>query len=124
MCLAFAVTNCGMSLAFAVTTCSPSKTVYAEVSTLSLQGSKNKQDQQDSTVYRTSEQTDNGKPSSSGQNQSIHGMTTNEWRDAYEEEGCVDLWVEEEFNSGSRLMVSSAGPSIAAFDFTVLLLQT
>lgn len=51
-------------------------------------------------------------------------MTTNEWRDAYEEEGCVDLWVEEEFNSGSRLMVSSAGPSFAAVDFTFLLLQT
>lgn len=75
-------------------------------------------------MYRTSCQTDNGKPSPSGQNQSIHGMTTNEWRDAYEEEGCVDLWVEEEFNSGSRLMVSSAGPSSAADDFTVLLLQT
>ena len=41
-------------------------------------------------------------------------MTTNEWRDAYEQEGCVDLWVEEEFNSGSRLMVSSAGFSCAA----------
>lgn len=33
-------------------------------------------------------------------------MTTEEWRAAYEQEGCVDLWVEEEFNSGSRLMVS------------------
>lgn len=41
-------------------------------------------------------------------------MTTNEWRDAYEQEGCVDLWVEEEFNSGSRLVVSSAGFSCAA----------
>ena len=56
--------------------------------------------------HRTSEQTDNGTPSSS--NQSINEMTTNEWRAAYEQEGCVDLWVEEEFNSGSRLMVSDS----------------
>ena len=54
-------------------------------------------------IYRSKEQTDNGNPSSS--NQSIHDMTTDEWRSAYEQEGCVDLWVEEEFNSGSRLMV-------------------
>ena len=95
----------------------PPITFYAEDNlkpSLYLQGSKDKQDQQDRTLYRTSEQTDNGKPSSSDQNQSIHGMTTNEWRDAYEQEGCVDLWVEEEFNSGSRLMVSSAGCSCAA----------
>lgn len=38
-------------------------------------------------------------------------MTTDEWRQTYEQEGCVDLWVEEEFNSGSRLMVSSAASS-------------
>ena len=81
---------------------------------LYLQGSNNKQGEQDGTLYRTPEQTDNGNPSSSDQNQSIHAMTTNEWRDAYEQGGCVDLWVEEEFNSGSRLMVSSAGFSCAA----------
>lgn len=34
---------------------------------------------------------------------SIHSLTTEEWRARYEAEGGVDLWVEEEFNSGSRL---------------------
>lgn len=70
-----------------------------------LQAPENKEDQQDSVFYRTAEQTDNGKPSPS-QYESIHEMSTDEWRAAYEQEGCVDLWVEEEFNSGSRLMVS------------------
>ena len=65
---------------------------------------ENKTDKQDTVFYRTSEQTDNGSPSSSD-HESIHEMTTDEWRAAYEQEGCVDLWVEEEFNSGSRLMV-------------------
>jgi ferredoxin len=36
---------------------------------------------------------------------SISKMTTAEWREKYEKDGLVDLWVEEEFNSGSRLMV-------------------
>lgn len=67
------------------------------------QAPENKTDKQDSVFYRTSEQTDNGSPSPSD-HESIHEMTTNEWRAAYEQEGCVDLWVEEEFNSGSRLM--------------------
>lgn len=31
-------------------------------------------------------------------------MTTAEWRAKYEPDGCVDLWVEEEFNAGSRLV--------------------
>lgn len=35
---------------------------------------------------------------------SISSMTTAEWREKYEADGKVDLWVEEEFNSGSRLM--------------------
>ena len=68
------------------------------------QAPKDKDNQQDSTFYRTSQQTDNGKPSPS-HHESIHEMSTDEWRKAYEQEGCVDLWVEEEFNSGSRLMV-------------------
>lgn len=42
-------------------------------------------------------------PASSGK--SIHTMTTAEWRAAHEETGGVDLWVEEEFNAGSRLKV-------------------
>ncbi|KAG1664189.1 hypothetical protein FOA52_011367 [Chlamydomonas sp. UWO 241] len=45
---------------------------------------------------------DSGEPSSSGQ--SIHSMTTEEWRAKYEANGTVDLWAEEEFNAGSRLM--------------------
>lgn len=35
---------------------------------------------------------------------SIASMSTAEWRAAYERDGCVDLWMEEEFNSGSRLV--------------------
>mmetsp|Transcript_15869 Transcript_15869/g.34239 ORF Transcript_15869/g.34239 Transcript_15869/m.34239 type:complete len:324 (+) Transcript_15869:107-1078(+) len=35
---------------------------------------------------------------------SIHSMTTEEWRAKYEKDGMVDLWVEEEFNAGSRLV--------------------
>lgn len=37
------------------------------------------------------------------QNSSIHSMSTAEWRQKFEHDGAVDLWVEEEFNSGSRL---------------------
>ena len=84
-----------------------------------LQGQKNKEDQKDSAFYRTAEQTDNGKPSSAD-HQSIHEMSTEEWRAAYEQEGCVDLWVEEEFNSGSRLMVSPALFSVDAFTFSCI----
>ena len=40
-----------------------------------------------------------------GQAVSIHSMTTEEWQQAYEADGFVDLWVQEEFNSGSRLVV-------------------
>ena len=46
---------------------------------------------------------DGGKVNSEGV--SIHSMTTGEWQQAYEADGYVDLWVEEEFNSGSRLVV-------------------
>lgn len=35
---------------------------------------------------------------------SIHSMTTAEWRAKYEKDGAVDLWIEEEFNAGSRLV--------------------
>jgi ferredoxin len=43
--------------------------------------------------------------------ESIHSMTTAEWRAKYEKDGTVDLWVEEEFNAGSRLVVSGQLPS-------------
>ncbi len=39
---------------------------------------------------------------------SIASMSTEEWRATYERDGCVDLWVEEEFNSGSRLVVGDS----------------
>ncbi|KAG2448312.1 hypothetical protein HYH02_006896 [Chlamydomonas schloesseri] len=35
---------------------------------------------------------------------SIHSMTTAEWRKLYEKDGTNDLWMEDEFNAGSRLM--------------------
>lgn len=35
---------------------------------------------------------------------SIHSMTTAEWREKYESDGSISLWVEEEFNAGSRLI--------------------
>ena len=37
---------------------------------------------------------------------SISSMTTAEWQAQYEKDGRVDLWMEEEFNSGSRLVVT------------------
>lgn len=37
-------------------------------------------------------------------------MTTAEWQAKYEKDGRVDLWLEEEFNSGSRLVVSHPPP--------------
>ena len=36
---------------------------------------------------------------------STNSMSTAEWRAKYEKGGAVDLWVEEEFNSGSRVIV-------------------
>ena len=35
---------------------------------------------------------------------SIHSLSTEEWRRRYEKDGTIDLWVEEEFNAGSRLV--------------------
>eukprot|EP01024_Parvocaulis_polyphysoides_P039231 TRINITY_DN3540_c1_g2_i3.p1 TRINITY_DN3540_c1_g2~~TRINITY_DN3540_c1_g2_i3.p1 ORF type:complete len:297 (-),score=26.27 TRINITY_DN3540_c1_g2_i3:674-1564(-) len=35
--------------------------------------------------------------------QSIHDMTTKEWQQKYMKDGTVDLWLEDEFNAGSRL---------------------
>ena len=37
--------------------------------------------------------------------ESIHSMTTEAWQEEFEADGYVDLWVQEEFNSGSRLVV-------------------
>lgn len=46
---------------------------------------------------------------SSAPGQSIHSMTTAEWRAKYEKDGTIDLWAEEEFNAGSRLVVNFWG---------------
>ncbi len=37
---------------------------------------------------------------------SISSLSTEEWRRQYERDGRVDLWLEDEFNAGSRLIVS------------------
>lgn len=53
---------------------------------------------------------DGAGPSGSGEQlKSYASLSTEEWRELYEKDGCVDLWVQEEFNSGSRLVVSSGG---------------
>jgi hypothetical protein len=43
--------------------------------------------------------------------QSIARMSTEEWRTKYEQDGTVDLWLEDEFNAGSRLVVRHTRPS-------------
>lgn len=47
----------------------------------------------------------------------LSSLSTEEWRAKYEPDGCVDLWVEEEFNAGSRLVGGRAahllGPEAA-----------
>lgn len=47
----------------------------------------------------------------------LSSLSTEEWRAKYESDGCVDLWVEEEFNAGSRLVGGRAahllGPQAA-----------
>lgn len=46
----------------------------------------------------------NGAASTSGAApRSISSIPTREWEQKYAADGCVDLWVEEEFNAGSRL---------------------
>lgn len=48
----------------------------------------------------------NGSASTSqAKNASISTMRTKDWEEKYAYDGCVDLWVEEEFNAGSRLSV-------------------
>jgi ferredoxin len=37
-------------------------------------------------------------------NESISTVSTAEWREKYEQDGTVDLWVKEEFNAASRLV--------------------
>jgi hypothetical protein len=39
-------------------------------------------------------------------------MSTDEWRRQYAPDGYVDLWVEEEFNAGSRVVVRSRVRSV------------
>lgn len=42
--------------------------------------------------------------SDGSQGESISSITTDEWRQKYEADGTVDLWVKEEFNAASRLV--------------------
>lgn len=37
----------------------------------------------------------------------MSSMNTEEWAEKYAFDGCVDLWVEEEFNAGSRIVVGT-----------------
>jgi len=41
---------------------------------------------------------------SASSNESIATMSTAEWREKYEKDGTVDLWVKEEFNAASRVV--------------------
>ena len=41
---------------------------------------------------------------SASSNESIATMSTAEWREKFEKDGTVDLWVKEEFNAASRLV--------------------
>lgn len=49
---------------------------------------------------------DESNDSENGYGKRINSMTTTEWRQKFEQNGTVDLFLEEEFNAGSRLIVS------------------
>lgn len=51
---------------------------------------------------------DDGSGEPSTRPKSYASLTTAEWRELYEKDGAVDLWLQEEFNSGSRIVVSCA----------------
>ena len=44
-------------------------------------------------------------------------MSTDEWRRQFEADGAVDLWLEEEFNSGSRLVVRCSSAMVFTLMF-------
>ena len=52
------------------------------------------------------EQDGSGSREPSMRPKSYASLTTAEWQELYETDGAVDLWLQEEFNSGSRLVVS------------------
>eukprot|EP00798_Chlamydomonas_sp_ICE-L_P014071 gene14071-20017_t len=57
------------------------------------------------TVGESMQTRESADASSSGKKlESIHSMTTEEWRAKYEKDGTVDVWLEDEFNAGSRLI--------------------
>lgn len=56
---------------------------------------------------------EDGAAQPSGRPKSYASLSTEEWRALYEKDGAVDLWVEEEFNSGSRLVVRSCAAGLA-----------
>jgi ferredoxin len=65
------------------------------------------------TEFGDAQHSDRPEADSSGShaepNVSIHSMTTEAWRSRFEKDGTVDLWMEEEFNAGSRLVVGAGG---------------
>lgn len=65
------------------------------------------QESKRSNFGERTDQRDSEASSSFEEPKSIHSMSTAEWRSKYEKEGTIDLWLEEEFNSGSRLVVCS-----------------
>lgn len=50
-----------------------------------------------------------------GRGESLSKLTNKEWKEKYEIDGCVDLWVEEEFNAGSRLVVMNTVVHLVLF---------
>ena len=73
----------------------------------------------ETSTSSSSSSTSSSSSSSSETSESLRlsALSTEEWRARYEPDGCVDLWVEEEFNAGSRLVGGRAthllGPEAA-----------
>ena len=57
------------------------------------------------STNQESERSSSNKSASTSSIPSISSTRTQEWQEKYAQDGCVDLWVEEEFNAGSRLAV-------------------
>lgn len=63
---------------------------------------------------------DESNESENGYGKRISSMTTTEWRQKFEQNGTVDLFLEEEFNAGSRLVVSHTLQKSHFFKITFL----
>lgn len=51
-------------------------------------------------------------PSTSGKR---HKLTTEQWRQMYEKDGTVDLFLQDDFNAGVRMVVRAHGMGLSAF---------